>query len=39
MKVLKAFLKLFEAPQRTVKIEFKLIFILITFTYARGGKG
>ena len=29
MKAFKAFIKPFEAPQRNVKIKFKLIFILV----------
>ena len=29
MKAFKVFMKSFEAPQRSVKIKFKLIFILI----------
>ena len=36
----KAFMKLFEAPQRSVKIKFSLNFYFsTTFRNARGGKG
>ena len=36
MKALKAFIKPFESPQRSVKIKIKLIFILIQLSKTRG---
>ena len=40
MKVLKAFIKLFEAPQRGVKIEIQVNFYFnTTFLNAQDGKG
>ena len=35
MKVLKAFIKPFETPQRKAKIKFKFIFILIQLSEMR----
>ena len=40
MKVLKAFIKPFEAPQRSVKVKIKVnIYFNTNFCNARGGKG
>ena len=36
LKALKAFIKPFEAPQRSVEIKFKLIFILIQLSEMHG---
>ena len=36
MKALKAFIKHFEAPQRTLKIKFRLIFISIQLQEMHG---
>ena len=36
MKALKAFIKPFEEPQRSVKIKFKLIFILLQLSKMHG---
>ena len=36
MKALNAFIKSFEAPQRSVKIKFNLIFICVQLTEMHG---
>ena len=38
MKALEAFIKSFAAPQRSVKIKIKLIFILIDFKIQEVGR-
>ena len=39
MKVLKAFIQPFEAPQRSAKIKFNLIFISIQFSEMQRTEG